>query len=84
MNFQLFKLDLEKVEEPEIKLSTSVGSQKKQGEKKKTTTTMSASLTMLKLLTVWITANWKILRDRDTRPPHLSLEKPVCRTRSNS
>ena len=80
----MYKLNLKKVEEPEIKLSTSVGSQKKQGEKKKTTTTMSASLTMLKLLTVWITANWKILRDRDTRPPHLSLEKPVCRTRSNS
>ena len=29
-NFQMFKLDLEKAEEPEIKLSTSVGSQKKQ------------------------------------------------------
>ena len=32
MNFQMFKLDLEKVEEPEIKLPTSVGSQKKQRE----------------------------------------------------
>ena len=30
MNFQMFKLDLEKAEEPEIKLSTSVGSSKKQ------------------------------------------------------
>ena len=30
MNFQMFKLDLEKAEEPEIKLPTSVGSQKKQ------------------------------------------------------
>ena len=30
MNFQIFKLDLEKAEEPEIKLPTSVGSLKKQ------------------------------------------------------
>ena len=30
MNFQMFKLDLEKAEEPEIKLPTSVGSSKKQ------------------------------------------------------
>ena len=40
-------------EEPEIKLPASVGSQKKQGNSRKTST--SASLTMLKLLTVWIT-----------------------------
>ena len=30
MNFQMFMLDLEKAEEPEIKLPTSVGSSKKQ------------------------------------------------------
>ena len=30
MNFQMFKLDLEKAEEPEIKLWTSAGSSKKQ------------------------------------------------------
>ena len=35
MNFQMFKLDLEKAEEPEIKLSTSAGSEKKQGNSKK-------------------------------------------------
>ena len=34
-NFQLFKLDLEKVEEPEIKLPTSVGSLKKQESSRK-------------------------------------------------
>ena len=34
-NFQIYKLDLEKKEEPEIKLPTSVGSQKKQGNSKK-------------------------------------------------
>ena len=55
MNFQLFKLDLEKVEEPEIKLSTSVGSSKKQESSRKTST--STLLTMPKPLTVWITTN---------------------------
>ena len=43
----MFKLDLEKAEEPEIKLPTSVGSSKKQ----------EALLTMPKPLTVWITTN---------------------------
>ena len=49
------KMDSEKAEEPEIKLPTSTGSQKKQGNSRKIAT--SASLTMLKPLTVWITAN---------------------------
>ena len=53
MNFQMFKQDLEKPEEPEIKLPTSVGSSKKQESSRKTST--SASLTMPKALTVWIT-----------------------------
>ena len=61
MNFQMFKLDLEKAEEPEIKLPTSTGSSKKQESSRKTST--SASLTMPKPLTVWITTNcgkfWK-------------------------
>ena len=47
----MFKLDLEKTEEPEIKLPTSVGSSKKQENARKT----PASLTMPKPLTVWIT-----------------------------
>ena len=38
MNFQMFKLDLEKAEEPEIKLSTSIGSYKKQKNSRKTPT----------------------------------------------
>ena len=46
------KLDLGKAEEPEIKLSTSAGSQKKQESSRKTST---ALLTMPKPLTVWIT-----------------------------
>ena len=44
----MFKLDLEKAEEPEIKLPTSVGSSKKQENSRKTST--SASLTTLKPL----------------------------------
>jgi len=55
MNFQMFKLDLEKAEEPEIKLPTSVGSLEKHKSSRKTST--SALLTMPKPLTVWITIN---------------------------
>ena len=55
VNFQMFKLDLEKAEEPEIKLPTSIGSSKKHESSRKTSN--SASLTMLKPLTVWITTN---------------------------
>ena len=51
MNFQMFKLDLEKVEELEIKLPTSVGSSKKQ--ESSTKTSVSALLTMPKPLTVF-------------------------------
>ena len=49
------QLDLEKTEEPEIKLPTSIGSSKKQESSRKTST--SALLTMPKPLTVWITTN---------------------------
>ena len=55
VNFQMFKLYLEKAEEPEIKLPTSAGSWKKQESSRKTSA--SALLTMLKPLTVWITTN---------------------------
>ena len=61
MNFQIFKLVLKKAEETEIKLLTSIGSLKKQESYRKTS--ISASLTMPKLLTVWITRNWKILKE---------------------
>ena len=54
-NFQIFKLDLEKAEEPEIKLPKTTGSQKKQKSSRKTST--SALLTMPKPWTVWITTN---------------------------
>ena len=55
VNFQMFKLVLEKAEEPEIKLPTSTGSLKKQQSSRKTS--ISALLTMPKPLTVWITIN---------------------------
>ena len=72
----MFRLVLEKAEEPEIKLPTSAGSWKKQESSRKTC--ISALLTMPKALTVWITINCgKSERDGNTRPPDLPLEKPV-------
>ena len=77
MKFQMFKLVLEKAEEPEIKLPTSAGSSKKQKSSSKTS--ISALLTMPKPLTVWITINCgKSERDGNTRPPDLPLDKSVC------
>ena len=69
MNFQLFKLDLAKAEEPEIKLLTSIGSSKKQESLRKTSTFVL--LTMPKPLTMWITTNWKILNETGI-PDHLT------------
>ena len=51
----MFKMDLEKAEEPEIKLPKSVESSKRQECSRKTS--ISALLTTLKPLTVWITTN---------------------------
>ena len=65
----MFKLVLEKSEEPEIKLPTSSGSSKKQESSRKTS--ISALLTMPKALTVWITINWKILKKMGI-PDHLT------------
>ena len=55
MNFQIFKLVLEKAKEPEIKLPTSAGSSKKLESSGKTS--ISALLSMPNPLTVWITIN---------------------------
>ena len=82
VNFLMFKVVLEKAEEPEIKLPTSAGSWKKQESSRKTS-----------ISAYWLCKNfdcvdhnklWKILRDENTRPPDLPLEKPVCRSGSNS
>ena len=62
-------MDLEKAEEPEIKLPTSIGSSKKQESSRKTFT--FALSTTPKPLTVWITTNWKILQEMGI-PDHLT------------
>jgi len=69
VNFQMFKLDLEKAEEPEIKLPTSAGSSKKLESSRKAS--ISALLTTPKPLTVWITTNWKIRKELGI-PDHLT------------
>ena len=70
MNFLMFKLVLEKAEEPEIKLPTSAGSWKKQESSRKTS--ISALLTMPKPLTVWDHSKlWKILQEMGI-PDHLT------------
>ena len=69
MNLHMVKLDLEKAEEPEIKLPTSIGSLKKQESSRKTS--ISALLTMLKPMTVWITIIWNILKEMGI-PDHLA------------
>ena len=79
---QIFKLDLEKAEEPEIKLSTSIGSQKKQENSRKTS--ISALSTMPKSLGRSQETVENSSRDGNTRPPDLFPEKSVCRSRSNS
>ena len=86
MNFQIFKLDLEKEEKPEIKLSTSVGSSKKQESSRKTST--SALLTMPKPLTVCFTTNCGKFLERGI-PDHFTCflrnlyagQEPTVRTR---
>ena len=62
VNFLMFKLVLEKAEEPEIKLPTSAGSWKKQESSRKTS--ISVLLTMPKPLTMWITINCGKLWER--------------------
>ena len=59
----MFKLVLAKAEEAEIKLPISAGSSKKQESSRKNKTSISALLTMPKPLIVWITINWKILKE---------------------
>ena len=69
MNFQIFKLNLEKAEEPEIKLPSSAGSSKKHEFPKKST---SALLTTPRPLTMWITTDCgKLLKEMGI-PDHLT------------
>ena len=79
----MFKLNLEKAEEPEMKLPTSSGSLKKHESSRKTST--SALLTMPKPLTVWTKQTVEnSSRDGNTRSSDLPLEKSVCRSRRSS
>ena len=82
MNFQTFKLVLEKAEEPEIKLPTSAASSKKQELQK------NIYFCFIDYAKAFDCVDhnklWKILRDGNTRPPNLPLEKSVCRSGSNS
>ena len=83
MNFQMFELVLEKAEEPKIKLPTSTASSKKQESPRK-----KIYFCFIDYAKAFDCVDhnklWKILRDGNTRPPDLSLEKPICRSGSNS
>ena len=81
-SFQMFKLDLEKAEEPEIKLPTSVGSSKTQESSK------NIYFCFIDYAKAFDCVDHNKLenssRDGNTRPPDLPLEKPICRSGSNS
>ena len=78
----MFKLVLEKAEEPEIKLPTSAGSSKKQEFQK------NIYVCFIDYAKAFDCVDHNKLenseRDGNTRPPDLPLEKPVCRSGSNS
>ena len=82
VNFQMFKLDLEKAEEPEIKLPTSAGSSKKQEFQK------NIYFCFIDYAKAFDCVDHNKLenseRDGNTRPPDLPPEKPICRSGSNS
>ena len=72
----MFKLVLEKAEEPEVKLPTSAESSKKQESSRKTS--ISAFLTMPKLLTVWLTVNCEKMLKEMGIPDHLTYLLEIC------
>ena len=82
VNFQMFKLDLEKTEEPEIKLPTSAESWKKQESSRKTL------LLYWLCQSLWLCGSQQTVenseRDGNTRPTYLPPKKSVYRSRSNS
>ena len=82
-NSQMFKLYLAKAEEPEIKLLASIEWEKKQENFREILT--SASFSMLKPLTMWITRLWNIPNEMGIPVySYLPHEKSVCGSRSNS
>ena len=81
----MFKLDLEKAEEPEIKLSVSAGSSKKQESFRKTSTIYFCFIDYAKAFDYLDHKKREnSSRDGNTRPPDVPLEKPVCRSSINS
>ena len=78
----MFKLVLEKAKEPEIKLPTSAGSSKKQKFQK------NIYFCFIDYAKAFDCVDHKKLenseRDGNTRPPDMPLEKPICRSGSNS
>ena len=82
MNFQMFKLVLEKAEEPEIKLPISVGSSEKVRESQENIYFSFIDYTTFDCVDHNKLKNSE--RDENTRPPDLPLEKPICRSGSNS
>ena len=83
VNFQTFKLDLEKAEEPEIKLPTSAG-----WSKSKTIPEKRLFLLYWLCQSLWLCWSQQAVenseRDGNSRAPDLPPEKSVCRSRSNS
>ena len=83
VNSQMFKLVLEKAEEPEIKLPTSAGAWKKQESSRK-----NIYFCFIDYAKAFDCVDHNKLenseKDGNTRPPDLPLEKPVCRSGSNS
>ena len=84
MNFLMFKLVLEKAEEPEIKLPASAGSLKMQESSRKNIYFFFIDYTKA-FDCVNHNKLWKILKEMGIPyPPDLPLEKPVCKSGSNS
>ena len=77
-NFQMFKLHLEKAEEPEIKLSTSIGCRKSKRISERVRHDSSASLTMLKPLIMWITTNCGKLLKKSEYQTTLPASWEIC------
>ena len=80
VNFQMFKLDLEKAEEPEIKLPTFVGSSKKQENYGKTSAYWLHQ-------NLWLCGSQQTVEnsstDVNTIPPYLPPDISACRSRSD-
>ena len=83
MNFQVFKLDLEKAEESEIKLPTSAGSSRKKESSRK-----ASASTLLTCQSLWLCRSKQTAEhsssDGNTRPTYLPSEKSVWRSGSTS